>query len=415
MKDSMMRCFPDDFLRREQDMNRLLWSFHATLDNFASGYIPRDDFSMIDITRLITSLVSNQRPEFPQMKGGNWSLLRPSEPVPADVRVQFIFFPSYIAVSLLSLFHYKHPDRAHRIEGFYDALHRGVQFISLRELGGAGLEAVSGRNEAVKILIKGRVHHYVQENRRKNEACERMFEILVNVKSLLLSWGTHSCLEREIVDSLRGFPDIYLSESKGFSWRCSRSMVPVLLEVPRIRSEEGYTQCRKIGTAVALYSNISLLMGNAGPGSGQIVGEYSRLLEEIVTTSGWWASVHTFFHIIIREMEENDDWDIVINSSQQFPADRRVVRILYEHFFDMPLALAHRKYRIVCRDHLARTREHLFALNRHYYCAGGNTVVLSRGSVVDICFSKKVLRMELARIIDIMEKVCESLVSLCRM
>ena len=55
--------------------------------------------------------------------GGSWSLIGTDWPAPSDVSVDLVFFPTYLVISILSLFWYRYPERTLGISGFQEALH----------------------------------------------------------------------------------------------------------------------------------------------------------------------------------------------------------------------------------------------------------------------------------------------------
>ena len=131
-------------------------ALYATLEALSQGRIPNRNYTFSDLEALMKSLVQEQRKpgEF-LVWGGSWSLIDIDEHAPSDVRVDLIFFPTYMVVSLMCLFFRRFPERSARIPGFEDALHRGFHFASARNLDGHGIEGGSQRMEAVRILNHG--------------------------------------------------------------------------------------------------------------------------------------------------------------------------------------------------------------------------------------------------------------------
>jgi len=77
--------------------------------------------------------------------------------MPADARVDFVMFPTYIAVSILTLFKIRYPDKAKSMEGYDDALRLGYKFATHRRLKGHGYEAQYEKTRALRILDLGGV------------------------------------------------------------------------------------------------------------------------------------------------------------------------------------------------------------------------------------------------------------------
>jgi hypothetical protein len=94
---------------------------------------------------------------------GSWCL--PDDPhMPSDARVDFMYMPSYIAISWLSLIKQKIPTIAEEIANFESGLIAGLDFSAGRGLEGHGYERVQQLLEAVDILYTGKVFSMMTEN-----------------------------------------------------------------------------------------------------------------------------------------------------------------------------------------------------------------------------------------------------------
>ncbi|MDQ7056678.1 MAG: hypothetical protein Q9M89_09610 [Persephonella sp.] len=157
-------------------MQRELYFF---LDAFAKGEIPSSSYSLYELKRFVQSVVKSQRKADRFFRvDGYWSLLPEGIHMPSDARVDFVYIPTYIAVSILTLFLERFPEEAMTVENYTDALHSGIYFASTRGLRGAGYEAEEGVIEALKILSKGRVLSYLSENVGNDERLRPLYEII---------------------------------------------------------------------------------------------------------------------------------------------------------------------------------------------------------------------------------------------
>ena len=157
-------------------MQKELYQF---LDAFADGEIPGDKYSLYELKKFVQSVVKNQRKADGFFRvDGYWSLLPEGIHMPSDGRVDFVYIPTYIAVSILTLFLERFPEEAMTIENYIDTLHDGIYFASTRGLRGAGYEAEEGVTESLKILSKGKVISYLSKNVKNDERLKPLYEIV---------------------------------------------------------------------------------------------------------------------------------------------------------------------------------------------------------------------------------------------
>ncbi len=97
----------------------------------------------------------------PAMKTGSWAIPRDAA-MPSDARVEFVYFPTYIAIAWLCLIRQDYPDIAARLGGFDRTLSQGLRFASYRKLRGHGHEANEQCLDAVEILALGKTFSCVR-------------------------------------------------------------------------------------------------------------------------------------------------------------------------------------------------------------------------------------------------------------
>jgi|GEM_PF-2582043 len=111
-------------------------------------------------------LVENQRDNRELHFGhGSWAIPEDTA-MPGDAAVDFAFVPSYLAVAWLVLVKERYPHIARNIEGMERSLRRGLRFIFIKELRGAGYDANRELLKAVEYLSLGTVFSYVADNRK---------------------------------------------------------------------------------------------------------------------------------------------------------------------------------------------------------------------------------------------------------
>jgi hypothetical protein len=153
------------------------------LDRLADGSIPNEsDYTVETLKRFCKSLVRRQRPELPGVKAGSWCLTPDGADMPSDARVEFIYFPSYLAVSILTRVHMDHPEISESIPGYMDALRNGLRFSTYRGLMGHGFDRYDEMLMTLKFFEKGRVIEFLRSD---PDFCPEMVELLRNIRDFM--------------------------------------------------------------------------------------------------------------------------------------------------------------------------------------------------------------------------------------
>ena len=142
------------------------WLTKLLLLRFATG---TDKAPTPDQIRAFTEyLVSKQRKDTePDMKVGSWAITTEVR-MESDARVDFVYFPTYIAVACLSLVKVDYPEIAKTIEGFERALRTGLRFASYRQLSGHGYDSVHEMLVAIEYLSFGKVFKMMLDNPKQS-------------------------------------------------------------------------------------------------------------------------------------------------------------------------------------------------------------------------------------------------------
>ncbi len=140
---------------------------------FSSGLYYKEDFR-----NLLESFVKGQRRSLGGTKGGSWSIVPNDTGMPSDARVDFIFMPTYLVTAILSRVFCDYSDIAKSINGYTNALKKGMKFCSSRNLQGDGYEGDAGAAKALTILSIGKVPWLLENNK---DLCPELLETIQNV------------------------------------------------------------------------------------------------------------------------------------------------------------------------------------------------------------------------------------------
>lgn len=107
-------------------------------------------------------LIENQRVEDKTSRmnaEGSWAIPENAD-MESDVRIDFVYFPTYIATAFLCLLKQDMPTIASKFVDFDDVLKKGLDFSSRRNLQGHGYEMVQESLTAIEYLSLGKVFSY---------------------------------------------------------------------------------------------------------------------------------------------------------------------------------------------------------------------------------------------------------------
>ena len=297
--------------------------------------IPNSDYSMADLEGLIKSLIFRQtKPGRFIVMGGSWSLIGADEGAPSDVRVELVFFPTYMVVSLMTLFWYRYPERAKRLKGFQEALNEGLNFASMRRLFGHGMEGDAQRMKALRILNMGNVFRYLIENVDKYPKCRPLYNVLIDCKKDVAE--QYFRVSKEILSlhkSLAILPNkVSWKTSDHFMWRFrsnSNTDCLVIVEAPYATLPKAEVHTDTIANGIAVSGGTACIIGRysrkyyrhttaTNNENGFIVSEYRGALREILDDAGALdasgkASLKVL-HLIIRGLGDKHGVDVEIST-----------------------------------------------------------------------------------------------------
>ncbi len=164
------------------EMECIVDEMRDLLRKLASGEVPNDDdYTLSDLMNFCRSLIDGQRGEI-GVKSGSWCVAPSAKGMPSDARVYLVFFPTYIAVAILTRVLLDYPAIPKEIPEYGAALRRGFKFATYRGLLGHGIGAETEMIEALEILSLGKVMKYLSLN---PDFCPEMFQILKEIKEEL--------------------------------------------------------------------------------------------------------------------------------------------------------------------------------------------------------------------------------------
>ena len=164
-------------------MENIVKDMRGLLEKLVSGEIPNDDtYTRTDLKDLCMSLINGQRNDMGIMKSGSWCVAPSATNMPGDARVYLAFFPTYIAVSILTRVLVDYPEIPEQIPNYEEVLRNGLKFATYRRLQGHGIGARSEMIDALEILSSGNVITYLASN---PDFCPELLQILKDIKEEL--------------------------------------------------------------------------------------------------------------------------------------------------------------------------------------------------------------------------------------
>jgi len=166
-----------DVRKMEETVNAM----RDLLEKLVSGEIPNEDtYTHSDLKDFCTSLINGQRnDDIGLSKSGSWCVAPSAKDFPSDARVYFVFFPTYIAISILTRVFVDYPEIPEQIPNYKEVLRKGFKFATYRRLRGHGIGAELEMIETMEILSSGNVTKYLASN---PDFCPEMLQILKDIK-----------------------------------------------------------------------------------------------------------------------------------------------------------------------------------------------------------------------------------------
>ncbi|MDA3810328.1 MAG: hypothetical protein PF518_08365 [Spirochaetaceae bacterium] len=173
------KSIDDDY----ENMSVLTGSLRQVLKALKNGQIPHKSYSEEELIFLCKSLIYNQDPN------GSWPVHRPEDTVAEEDLVDFIFFPTQIACSILAFV--KQKVNFPELPEIDEALSRGLKFSVSKNLEGFGHNNIFQKLESLIIFIEGSVPELLNNDPRICPACyHRIIELREEFQNLVDSGNT---------------------------------------------------------------------------------------------------------------------------------------------------------------------------------------------------------------------------------
>ncbi|CAD6493028.1 MAG: hypothetical protein EMLJLAPB_00425 [Candidatus Argoarchaeum ethanivorans] len=152
------------------------------LQKLVSGEVLNENnYVLSDLMDFCISLIDGQRGEI-GVKSGSWCVAPSAKGMPSDARVYLVFFPTYIAIAILTRVLLDYPEIPEELPEYGDVLRRGFKFATYRRLRGHGIGAETEMIEVLEILSSGGVMKYLSLN---PDFCPELLQILKKIKEEL--------------------------------------------------------------------------------------------------------------------------------------------------------------------------------------------------------------------------------------
>ena len=147
-----------------KDMFRVKDEMKKFLVDLRRNTLLNNYFSEEDVKESIKDLLRKQRLDLGRSCDFSWCLGLTNKGMPSDARVDFIYEPTYIAISILTCIKVYYPQIAEAIDGFDEALKDAMKFSLGRNLTGHGYESVDGTYYAIEVFDLGDVPRFLHDN-----------------------------------------------------------------------------------------------------------------------------------------------------------------------------------------------------------------------------------------------------------
>ena len=179
----MLKTFRTDEKLDVSKMENTVNEMRELLEKLSSGEIPNEnDYTPSDLKNFCISLIDGQRNDISGLKSGSWCLAPSIEGMPGDSRAYLVFFPTYIAIAILTRVLLDYPEIPKQIPNYEEVLRRGFKFATYRRLRGYGIAARFKMIKAMEILSSGKVVEYLLSN---PDFCPELLQILRDIRKEL--------------------------------------------------------------------------------------------------------------------------------------------------------------------------------------------------------------------------------------
>lgn len=161
---------------KSRDLDLIIKEMRDNVTELLSGAVTKDE-----VVRYTQKLIEDSLPLPKNPKMVFWGFAEP-ETMPSDSRVEYFYTPSYIAVSILAYLKMNGPQEATQLEGFEEALKKGLLGATGRGFSGAGHDTIRGLIHCMDIFASAQLHKFVE---MYPEICPEFTKVFSEAKSFL--------------------------------------------------------------------------------------------------------------------------------------------------------------------------------------------------------------------------------------
>jgi len=167
-----------------EDLYRTKQQLYDFLNTLIANKIPENDFMLNELRETMKDLMKRQRTDLKHPRNLSWCLPEDDSGMCSEARVDFMYEPTYIVVSIMTYVKVHYPDVVESIGGYDGVLKKGMRFSTMRNLSGHGYESLDGTAEAVRIFDLGGVPAFLEENKF---FCFDLYRLLKNIYSNIVN------------------------------------------------------------------------------------------------------------------------------------------------------------------------------------------------------------------------------------
>jgi hypothetical protein len=161
-----------------ENMSVVTGSMRLVLKALKNGLIPHEQYTEQELISFSKSLINCQE------SNGSWQVYKPEFSISEEDMVDFVFFPTQIACSILS--HVKQNHSVSELTGIDEAVSRGLKFSVSNKLEGFGYNMQFQKLESLIIFTEGSVIELLNQDPRICPSCyDRLIELKEEIQNLV--------------------------------------------------------------------------------------------------------------------------------------------------------------------------------------------------------------------------------------
>lgn len=166
-----------------ENMSKIPGAMRLVLKALANDLIPHEQYTEQQLVDFCKSLISKQEID------GSWKVFKEDVSVSEEDAIDFVFFPTQIACSILS--HTKQKHSTENLSGIEEAISRGLKFCMTNNLEGFGFNKIFQKLETLIIFIEGSVIDLLNKDSSLCPSCyHRLIELKTEIQNILDSGDT---------------------------------------------------------------------------------------------------------------------------------------------------------------------------------------------------------------------------------